>query len=246
MKMHSRVCMFLALTTSFSAFSFDGDLDLGIFQLNRGEFHEAKAEFEPLVEEGYAPGQYQMALIYQNGYGVKKDLKKAFELFSLAAAQNYPDALFSLALMYSSGEGVKQDLKTAFALTEKAANKDLASAQFNLGVMYYNGDGVFHDYAKASRWYERAAEQNYALAQFNLALMYSEGKGVTKSDELSYFWNIIAFRNGYALAKKSLEMDERVLGSADIKKTREDAERKRAEIIKREELKAKLADQKLF
>lgn len=246
MKTRSLLCMFLGLATSFSAFSFDADLELGIFQLNRGEFKEARAEFEPLVEEGYSPAQYQMGLIYQNGYGVRKDLNKAFELFSLAAAQRYPDAYFSLALMYSSGEGVEQDLKKAFSFTEKAANKDLASAQFNLGVMYYNGEGVNRDYLRASRWYQQAADQNYALAQFNLALMYSEGKGVPKSVEKSYLWNIIAFRNGYPSAKKSAEMDERNLGVESMKRIREEADELRAKIVRREETKAKIANQKAY
>ena len=246
MKMHSVLGIFLGLATSFSAFSFEGDLELGIFQLNRGEFKAARAEFAPLVEEGYAPAQYQMGLVYQNGYGVPKDATKAFEMFSLAASQNYPDALFSLALMYTEGEGVKKDLKTAFALTEKAANLELPRAQFNLGVMYYNGEGVTRDYLKAARWYERAAEHNYALAQFNLALMYSEGKGLPQSDEKSYFWNIIAYKSGYAVAKKSLEMDERQLGVEQMQKIQEEAEKKRSQIIRREEIKAKLANQKSY
>jgi uncharacterized protein len=117
MKIRSLLGIYLGLATSFSAFSFNGDLELGIFQLNRGEFKAAMTEFKPLVLEGYSPAQYQMGLIYQNGYGVQKDLTKAFELFSLAAAQNYPDAMFSLALMYSEGEGVDKNLKTAFTLT---------------------------------------------------------------------------------------------------------------------------------
>jgi len=246
MKNSSLLCILLSLVTSFSVFSYDADLELGIFQLNRGEFKAAIKEFEPLVKEGYSPAQYQMALIYQKGYGVQKNNEKAFELFSLAAEQNYPDALFSLALMYSAGEGVTKNLTTAFTLTEKAANRGLASAQFNLAVMYYNGEGVSRDYLKASRWYQKAADQNYALAQFNLALMYFEGKGVPKSNEKSYLWNIIAYKNGYALAKKSLEMDERNLGAQAIQLIREEADRERNIIIKRQDKKAKLAGKKVY
>ena len=100
-----------------------GDLELGIYELNRGEFKKAIAQFQPLVEEKYSPAQYQMGLIHLNGWGVKKSPKKAFELFSLAATQNHPEALFDLANMYTEGAVTKKNLETAFVLMEKAANK---------------------------------------------------------------------------------------------------------------------------
>ena len=132
----------LLLLTSFNAFSQGNNLEQGIYEVNRGEFKAAIAQFRPLVAEGYAPAQYQMALMYQHGHFVAKDAMKALELFQLSAAQNYPDAQFELALLYTEGKFIKKDLNKAFELTNKAAQKGLASAQFNLGVMFANGEGV--------------------------------------------------------------------------------------------------------
>ncbi|GLX78929.1 hypothetical protein tinsulaeT_22690 [Thalassotalea insulae] len=243
MKRLQRAVLVLALTSSASVFSFDGDLELGIFQLNRGEFKAAIAEFEPLLAEQYAPAQYQMAMIHLNGWGVKKDPQKAFELLTLAAAQNYPDALFSLSVMYSEGEVVDKDLKTAFVLMEKAANKNLASAQFNLGVMYADGIGVNKNSKRAVTWYKKAARQNYALAQFNLALMYFEGRGVKKDLNMSYVWNYIAAKSGYKPAEKSRDMDEHKLSIEDIKTGRERAESLHEQILEQIDLRAKKASQ---
>jgi len=242
MKTISKIAFFFAFTSSFTAFGFAGDLELGIFQLNRGEFKEAIAEFEPLLAEEYSPAQYQMALIYLNGWGVKKDPQKAFELLNLASAQNNPDALFSLSLMYSEGKIVKKDLKTAYTLMEKAANKNLASAQFNLAVMLADGKGAYQNSQKAARWYEKAARQNYALAQFNLALMYYEGIGVKKSTKMSYVWNYIAAKSGYVAAVKSRDMDENKLSIADIQSGREHAESLYEQILVQIDLKAKNAE----
>ncbi|MDO6447452.1 tetratricopeptide repeat protein [Colwellia sp. 1_MG-2023] len=246
MKTIQSIALLLTFSINFFAYSFDGDLELGIFQLNRGEFKAAIAEFEPLIAEEYSPAQYQMALIYENGWGVKKDPQKAFEFMSLAAAQNYPDALFNLSVMYSEGEIVKKDLKTAFVLMEKAANKELPSAQFNLGVMYANAIGVDRDLAKAAKWYEMAARQNYTLAQFNLALMYFEGKGVKKSTEMSYVWNYIAARSGYTPAIKSRDMDEHKLSVDDIQKGRDHANSLYAQIIEQIDLKNKKRAQQRY
>ncbi len=241
-----KLAVVTSLLASFSVFSFDGDLELGLFQLNRGEFKAAMAEFEPLIKEEYSPAQYHMALIHLNGWGVKKDQQKAFELMAKSAAQSYPDALFSLANMYSEGDIVKKDLKTAFTLMKKAADKKLASAQFNLGVMYAQGKGTHINSVKAARWYEKAAKQNYALAQFNLALMYFEGKGVKKSTEMSYVWNIIAAKSGYGPAIKSRDMDENKLSIDDIKTAREKAEVLYEQIIVQIDLKTKQLNQKVL
>lgn len=239
MKTIQKIALMLAMVSSMNAVGFDGDLELGIFQLNRGEFNAAIAEFEPLLAEQYAPAQYQMATMHLNGWGVKKDPQKAFELLTLAAAQNYPDALFALSIMYTEGEIVKKDDKTAFVLMEKAANKDLASAQFNLGVMFAEGIGTNKNQNRAFSWYEKAARQNYALAQFNLALMYFEGKGVKKSTKMSYVWNYIAAKSGYVPAQKSRDMDEHKLSIDDIQSGREQAETLREQILIQIDLKAK-------
>ena len=65
------------LLSSFSVLSQGNDLEQGIYELNRGEFKAAIEQFRPLVTEGYAPAQYQMALVYLNGYSVPKDSMKA-------------------------------------------------------------------------------------------------------------------------------------------------------------------------
>jgi hypothetical protein len=249
--MKTKIILFIiVLTSCFSAHSQGSDLEQGIYELNRGEFKAAIEQFRPLVAEGYAPAQYQMAMMYQQGYSVPKDGMKALELLELSAAQNYPDAQFELALLHTEGKLVKKDLKTAFELTHKAAKKGLASAQFNLGVMYANGEGVKQDNFKSSRWYQSAADQNYVLAQYNLALLYSEGKGVEKSTEMSYVWNTIASWNGYENAEKSRLMDERDLSRGttykNIEASKEKATKIYRKIIEQQDIKAKMADKKRF
>ena len=222
------------------------DLQQGIYELNRGQFHLAKAEFGPLVKEGYAPAQYQMGLMHLNGWGFKKDSLKAFELFTLAAEQQYPDAQFELSIMYSEGSPIVKDEKKAFQLTKAAANKGLASALFNLGVMYANGTGTYKDYKRAAMNYEKAAKKNYALAQFNLALLYFEGLGVEKSLEQSYIWNTISARNGYQPAEKSRILDERNLGNAQIEEAIEKADILYRNLVAQAELRAKEESKERF
>ena len=222
---------------SFTSNSYAGDIERGIYELNRGQFQAAIKEFEPLVAEGFAPAQYQMGVIYQQGYGVPKNAAKAIELFELASEKYNADALFELSLYYTQGKFIKKDLKKAYELMNKAAIKRLASAQFNVAVMYAQGIGTKINYFKASRWYKAAANQNYALAQYNLALLYSEGLGVEKSIEMYYVWNTLSAWNGYHNAEKSRAIDKRNLEPVNIEIAEQKANQLYLQILAKEKVK---------
>ncbi|MFC3034785.1 tetratricopeptide repeat protein [Pseudoalteromonas fenneropenaei] len=204
-------------------------LEQGIIAANEGRFEDALKEFRYLADMGYAPGIYELAKMYEGGFGVTKNERKAAELFKQAVDLNLADAMFSLAVMYKDGRGVKQDLQKAVELFTSAANKDLPAAQFNLGVMYTNGEGVIKDYRAALNWYEKAAGNNFTLAQFNMALMYFQGLGVPESVEKSYIWNLIAEWNGNRDAMKSRQLDEQKMSPSEV----EEANRKANVIYER-------------
>ncbi|MBE0371048.1 MULTISPECIES: tetratricopeptide repeat protein [Pseudoalteromonas] len=214
--------MFVALF-SWTHTSIAG-LEEGIEAANSGQFDIALKEFRYLTDMNYAPGIYELAKMYQGGFGVNKDLRKAASLFNDAIELGSADAMFALAVMYDDGKGVKQDKHKAITLFTQAANKNLSAAQFNLGVMYANGDGVVQSYYTAMDWYERAASNNYTLAQFNLALLYYQGLGTDKNIERSYIWNLIAEYNGSRDASKSRDLDEQQMSPSQIEKATEIAD----------------------
>ncbi len=94
------------------------------------------------AEKGLPKAQYNLAFMYYNGEGVKKDYKQAVNWFKKAAEQGYSNAQFGLASMYNSGRGVKKDYKQAVNWFKKAAEQGLQEAQYNLAVMYGAGQGV--------------------------------------------------------------------------------------------------------
>lgn len=198
-------------------------LDEGIKAANEGQFEEALKEFNYLADKGYAPGMYELGKLYEGGYGVTKNYRKAADLYQQAVKKRHVDSMFALAVLYDEGKGVKLDKQMAVSLFKQAAEKNMPAAQFNLGVMYSNGDGVEQDYKQAMRWYEKAAGNNYSLAQFNMALMYFEGLGVDKNIEKSYIWNTVAEFNGNLNASHSRKLDERKMLPAEIIEAKEKA-----------------------
>src|SRR5438477_197764 len=83
--------------------------------------------YEISVEQGHSNSQYNLSVCYYYGIGVKKDVKKAVELYQRATEQEYADAQNNLGDCYYYGTGVGKDVK-------KAAEQGDADAQYNLGI----------------------------------------------------------------------------------------------------------------
>lgn len=89
---------------------------------------------------------------YKNGWGVKQDYAKAYELFNKSVEQGRGEegagALVNLAYMYMSDTVVEKNYNKAFELLSKAVKMEKsetnsteaqAVAHYNLGVLYERG-----------------------------------------------------------------------------------------------------------
>ncbi|CAF1228986.1 unnamed protein product [Adineta steineri] len=106
---------------------------------------------------GNAEGMYNLALLHQQGLGVKKDMQTAIHLLKQAAAQSH-----------------------IMAHNVPIPNAGVVEAEHCLGLYYETGVGVEINYKKAAEWYQRASDHGSETAANNLGLMYGAGKGVNK------------------------------------------------------------------
>ncbi|CAF1195575.1 unnamed protein product, partial [Rotaria sp. Silwood1] len=106
---------------------------------------------------GNAEGMYNLALLHQQGLGVKKDIQATIELLEQAAAQS-PTMSDKLPI----------------------PNVGVAEAEHSLGLHYETGVGVEMNYYKAAQWYQRASDHGSATAANNLGLMYGAGKSIAR------------------------------------------------------------------
>jgi len=119
-------------------------LEDGIKAANEGEFAVAK--------KNHPDSMFALAVLYDEGKGVKLDHQMAVTLFEQAANKNLPAAQFNLGVMYSNGVGVTRDYKAARNWYEKAAANNYSLAQFNLALMYFEGLGMPKDLEKSYIW----------------------------------------------------------------------------------------------
>ena len=74
------------------------------------------------AELGDPISQNNVAHMYQNGLGTKKNLLKAFSWYFKAGEQNQVNALTTIASFYLDGETVEQNYSVAFKIYKNAAN----------------------------------------------------------------------------------------------------------------------------
>ena len=101
----------------------------------------------------------QIAKMYREGIGVKKDLNKAFEIAVEYANKGNEIQMFELAGYYLNGIGVEANLDEALSWYEKAYNAGYLDAAYYLGYLYQTNNKI-KDINKIIYWYNLAAEAN--------------------------------------------------------------------------------------
>ena len=70
------------------------------------EYEKSFSLYKELAEAGDADAQFNLGILYANGYGVLKNYIKAFVWYEKAALQGYDEAYFNLGLFYYNALGI--------------------------------------------------------------------------------------------------------------------------------------------
>ncbi len=157
----------ISLLMITSHFAFAG-LDEALTAYDKKDYETAFHEFHILATDGDQKSQYNIALMYLNGLGVKLDYKPALYWFTKSAEQGYVNAQYNLGGIYRTGKGADKDYTKAVYWYTKAANQGDSDAQNTLGIMYEYGEGVPKNYIQATTWFQKSADQGNELAKKNL------------------------------------------------------------------------------
>lgn len=127
------------------------------------------ARIRPRAENGVANAQYNLGVMYANGYGVEQSWDKARHWYRKAAKQNHAKAEQNLGVIYAQGKGVPVNKTKAAQWCLRAAHDGAIAAQNNLSVMYMRGTGIDKDIGQAAIWAVRAARGGNPQAEYNLS-----------------------------------------------------------------------------
>ncbi len=135
-------------------------LDSALRYYNEGNYHAAIKIWRKAADQGNAPAQHNLGVMYDTGLGVAQDYAQAAQWFRKAADQGFAQAQYNLGIMYYNGQGVAQVYAQAAQWYRKAADQGDARAQTNLGVMYDTGLGVAQNTAIAYALFNLSAGED--------------------------------------------------------------------------------------
>ncbi len=165
------------------------------------------------AEQGDASAQYELAMAYDTGHGVQKDLRQAAHWCSKAAEQGHAAAQNCIGSMYQFGDGVAQDEAAAFYWYEKATAQDYGEAYTNLGYMYDLGKGVAQDRPRAVELYLTGAEKGSLNAMLNVGISYWKGFGVPIDRIEAFKWLDLA--RFYTQRSDNMQLKWRARGAVE-------------------------------
>ena len=110
-----------------------------------------------LAKSGSAEAQYKVGEMYETGFGVKQDQKKAMQWITKSAEQGLETADFKLLYWDIQKNGLRGDNKAKVGSLRKKANEGNPQAQYYIGRMHANGVGMKKNSDKAISWLNKAA-----------------------------------------------------------------------------------------
>jgi len=138
---------------------------------------EAAHLYRLAADEGFAPAQSNLGLLYENGAGVDQSYQEAVRFYRLASDQGFAPAQFRLALLVEQGHGVEHSDAEIVRLLRLASDQGFTPAQGALGLMYEQGRGVAQSDAEALRLYRLAADKGSTAAREHLDALIASGRG---------------------------------------------------------------------
>lgn len=152
------LCTALLLLPAAQAVSPDSHnrFENGWSAYERGDHAQAVQHWEPLAEQGHVNAQINLAVMYEHGYGVDRDLQTAAAWYLAAARQDSAIGQYNLGLFLAEYSDTIPSEQDALYWLGKAADQGFADAQLQIGLMYARGKAGDIRVADAPAWLYRA------------------------------------------------------------------------------------------
>ncbi|KKY26117.1 putative protoplast regeneration and killer toxin resistance protein [Diplodia seriata] len=153
----------------------------GFFNKGKPDQEKAFPLFVAASKHGHAESGFRAALMYEHGWGSRKDLAKASQFYRASASKGHPGAASRLGQACIFGElGLGRRDREGLKWLKRASES--ADSQYNLGPLllaklheHGHGDDCFKDEAYAAQLYTQAAELGNAEACFKMGECYEHG-----------------------------------------------------------------------
>ena len=166
---------FFAILLSLLSFSFSviaNDYFKALELFNQRKIEQSLDFFKKVAKdeknEKRSDAMFNLAIIYDNGFGIGVDKTRALYYYEASAALSNIYAQYNLGWKYYNGESVYKDVTKAFQLYESASRYGHPQATYNLANMYFTGTGTVKNLKKSYRLFLLAKISGVVESQYFL------------------------------------------------------------------------------
>lgn len=141
-----------------------------------------------------------LARLYDEGWGVQKDIRRAVQWYRRAATGGLPEAYYFLGTAYRYGFGVRQDDRQAFHWFRASDRSGDLDGAYMAAICVLEGSGTRRDETKGIRLLQSTALRGSASAMDSLAAHYLSRGALSKARR----WASRACRAGAELGRMRL------------------------------------------
>ncbi len=134
------------------------------------------------AESGDPYGQNNLALMYIEGKGIKKDLSEGIKWAEIAAQRHFSNAQYNLSKVYGLAGTSVYDAKKALSWLDKAVVNKHVEATYDRAKLYIRKK----EFKSAYPLIEFAAEENNSNAMVMLAMMVEQGIETDRNTKKAY------------------------------------------------------------
>ena len=181
---------------------------------NSGDQVGALFLLQSLAKDGVPAAYSRLGQIYEHGWGVEIDKKKAYEWYQRGYNELHDyDSIMGLGNLLFSGDGCCQDYDASFLYFMEGTQFRDPEAYYMLGIMYDTGKGVVQDKKKAKAMYLRAAAKGHMLALVPVASMYAKAGHPIKGLCRQFYWILRGMLRNFT---KVTQSDARLNGNTPL------------------------------
>ena len=166
---------FFAILLTFLSFSYSvtaNDYFKALELFNQRKIEQSLDFFKKVAKdetnEKRSDAMFNLAIIYDNGFGIGVDKTRALFYYQASAALSNIYAQYNLGWKYYNGESVYKDVTKAFQLYESASRFGHPQATYNLANMYFTGTGTVKNLKKSYRLFLLAKISGVVESQYFL------------------------------------------------------------------------------
>lgn len=206
------------------------DLELAsVLYYDNKDYKNAYTQFKEAAKDDDILAKQFLAMMYQDGQGVEKDIERALKLYNELCEENIPETCrMAENIHLEKGSAFLENKQYTQALYhfKKVSTTENSGVQYNLAYMHHYGLGTDVDLDYAAQKYTELCEKDFFEACYALGLLYLENEGpiveemnslgTSSEDNARYDELKIQRKNIYKKALKPLEKACKLKPSEDL------------------------------